>query len=900
MTLLNHFRRRPDGARHRLAWIAASALLALSAPLLTAVSPGPDAGDGGVPSPAPPVSRPEQAGLVSPAARAAEPGDDAALNEAMRLAVGRGAKMGQANPKAIVSQALGPSRGKAVQIPLFGSWQPGWGIAGLDVSAWQAIESPPGSNQYVDAVDWQGEWNMGARFAYIKASEGNYYTNQAYSQQYENSRAAGMIRGTYHFAIPNWSSGADQARYFVANGGGWSPDGVTLPPVLDIEYNPYAGRTISGVHMGDTCYGMAGSAMTAWIADFSNTMLSLTGRRPVIYTTNDWWTRCTGNSGAFGANPLWIAAYNESGPGNLPNGWDTFSMWQYSSTGPFAGDSNAWNGDYSSLQRFATYGEVEPSLSFARAAAVNSSALGNQTGGIYCGLVDGGCYQNFERGAILWSPATGAYPSLAGPLRDAYRASGFEAGTLGYPLGGQTCGIKDGGCYQNFQRGAIVWSAGTGAQLSPNGPIRTAWLASGAEGGPLGYPTTGLVCGLRDGGCYQNFQGGAAVSSPAGTFFSTSGPIRTAWLTSGAENGPLGYPTGGAVTGLLNGGSYQNFQKGAIIWSSATGAQISPNGPIRTLWLNSGAESGPLGYPTTGVVTGLINGGSYTNFQGGAIISSPAGTFLSPNGPIRTAWLTSGAESGPLGYPTTGVVTGLINGGTYENFQKGAIIWSPATGARLSPNGPIRTAWLTSGAEGGPLGYPTTGVVTGLVNGGSYTNFQGGAIVSSPAGTFLSPNSPIRTAWLNAGAEAGSLGYPTSRVVCGLKDGGCYQNFQGGAIVTSPSGTFVSPNGPIRTAWLTSGAENGVLAYPTSGVVGGLINGGSYQNFQRGAVIWSPATGAQLSPAGPIRTAWLNSGAERGRYGYPTTGQTCNGAQTSCSQAFQGGTLTWTSSGGVF
>ncbi|WP_077490083.1 GH25 family lysozyme [Sinomonas mesophila] len=845
MTLLNHIRRRTDGTRNPIAWIAASALLALSAPLLTAVSPGPGAGDGGISSPASPAPIAPSAAPAAPVNLPAEPGDDAALNEAMRLAVGRGAKMGQANPKAIVSQAFGPARGKAVHVPLFGSWQPGWGIAGLDVSAWQAIESPAGSNQYADAVDWRAQWNMGARFAYVKASEGNYYTNQAFGQQYDNSRRVGMIRGAYHFAIPNWSSAADQAHYFVANGGGWSPDGVTLPPVLDIEYNPYAGRTISGVYMGDTCYGMAGSRMTAWIAEFSNTVLNLTGRNPVIYTTTDWWTRCTGNSGAFGANPLWIAAYNESGPGTLPAGWDTFSMWQYSSTGPFAGDSNTWNGDYSSLQRFATYGERNPSWSIGRVAADNSSALGGPMGGITCGLIDGGCYQNFERGAVLWSPATGGHPSFAGPLRDAYKASGFEGGPLRYPVSTQVCGLKDGGCYQNFQRGAIVWSPASGAQISPNGPIRDAWKASGFETGVLAYPTSGVV------------------------------------------------------TGLVNGGSYQNFQRGAIIWSPATGAQTSPNGPIRDAWKASGFETGILAYPTSGVVTGLVNGGSYQNFQNGAIIWSPAsGAQASPNGPIRDAWKASGFETGILAYPTSGVVTGLANGGSYQNFQNGAVISSTA-GTFISPTGPIRTAWLTSGAERGPLGYPTSGVVTGLANGGSYQNFQNGAVISSTAGTFISPTGPIRAAWLTSGAERGPLGYPTSGVVCGLRESGCYQNFQGGAIVSSPAGTFVSPSGPIRTAWLTSGAENGPLAYPTSGVVTGLINGGAYQNFQKGAIVWSPSTGAQLSPNGPIRTAWLASGAEGGRYGYPISGHTCNSTQTSCSQAFQGGILTWTSNGGV-
>ena len=48
-----------------------------------------------------------------------------------------------------------------------------------------------------------------------------------------------MVRGAYHFANPRTSSGADQARYFVQNGGAWTADGKTLPGLLDIEFNPY-------------------------------------------------------------------------------------------------------------------------------------------------------------------------------------------------------------------------------------------------------------------------------------------------------------------------------------------------------------------------------------------------------------------------------------------------------------------------------------------------------------------------------------------------------------------------------------------------------------------------------------------------------------------------------------
>ena len=90
--------------------------------------------------------------------------------------------------------------------------------AGMDVSSYQGN------------VDWATAWNNGGKFVYIKATEGTTYTNPYFTQQYNGSYNVGMIRGAYHFATPDTSSGVTQADYFVDHGGGWSADGKTLPP----------------------------------------------------------------------------------------------------------------------------------------------------------------------------------------------------------------------------------------------------------------------------------------------------------------------------------------------------------------------------------------------------------------------------------------------------------------------------------------------------------------------------------------------------------------------------------------------------------------------------------------------------------------------------------------------
>ncbi|KAF9238122.1 glycoside hydrolase family 25 protein [Melanogaster broomeanus] len=195
-------------------------------------------------------------------------------------------------------------------------------------------------SDYQPDVDWTTVVNNGVSFAYIKATEGTSYISPSFSSQYIGATNAGLIRGGYHFAHPDESSGATQASYFLANGGGWSADGITLPGALDIEY-------------GAECYGLTASEMVTWIESFSNTYEAATGRYPVIYTTTDWWSTCTGNSAAFASNnPLWIASYSST-IGTLPAGWEYTSFWQYADSGPNPGDQDLWNGGLAGLQSMA-------------------------------------------------------------------------------------------------------------------------------------------------------------------------------------------------------------------------------------------------------------------------------------------------------------------------------------------------------------------------------------------------------------------------------------------------------------------------------------------------------------------------------------------------------------------
>jgi GH25 family lysozyme M1 (1,4-beta-N-acetylmuramidase) len=207
-----------------------------------------------------------------------------------------------------------------------------------------AVAGLPG----IDVSSYQGNLSWGPiaphiSFAYAKATEGTYYTNPDFANQYNGPYNQGITRGAYHFAIPSNSPGAAQADYFAKHGGGWSGDGRTLPGALDMEYNPY----------GAECYGLTKAQMTSWIWSFVNEYAFDAGTYPVIYSTYNWWTACTSSDPGFaGYSPFWIARYSASA-GTLPAGYGFYTFWQYASSGSEPGDQDVFNGTATRLKDLA-------------------------------------------------------------------------------------------------------------------------------------------------------------------------------------------------------------------------------------------------------------------------------------------------------------------------------------------------------------------------------------------------------------------------------------------------------------------------------------------------------------------------------------------------------------------
>jgi GH25 family lysozyme M1 (1,4-beta-N-acetylmuramidase) len=272
-------------------------------------------------------------------------------------------------------------------------------LPGLDVAGYQH----PVTKAYPKGqpIGWSSVAPAGYKFVAIKATEGDYYVNPWAVTDINAAKAAGLSITPYHFAIPNASGGAAQAQYTLEYSG-YQPGSKMLPLMLDIEYDPYTSSDHTNI-----CYGLTPAQMTAWVGAFVTTVNSITGLYPVIYTTANWWNTCTGGSTAFGADPMWVAAYGFTSP-PMPAGWSAWTIWQYTSSGTVPGVATPGATDLDIFNP-GLVGLINPGSQAAKTRARVSVSV--RSLGVLAGE------------AVTWS-AAGLPPGLA------VSASGTIAGTV--------------------------------------------------------------------------------------------------------------------------------------------------------------------------------------------------------------------------------------------------------------------------------------------------------------------------------------------------------------------------------------------------------------------------------------------------------------------------------------
>lgn len=107
---------------------------------------------------------------------------------------------------------------------------------------------------------------------------------------------------------------------------------------------------------------------------------------------------------------------------------------------------------------------IEQALMRYEQSPAKPGSLGASTGAA-AAAADGRSWSRpYQNGTIYYAEGAGAHV-VYGPLREAYTASGAEAGPLGYPLSDSAPASDGEGFYNNFTRGMIYWSPVTGAVI---------------------------------------------------------------------------------------------------------------------------------------------------------------------------------------------------------------------------------------------------------------------------------------------------------------------------------------------------------------------------------------------------------------------------------------------------
>ena len=364
-----------------------------------------------------------------------------------------------------------------------------------------------------------------------------------------------------------------------------------------------------------------------------------------------------------------------------PNGAALNNLYGTGDTCSSYGNRNFWRlfSDWFGSTQIGLYGAtLERHNQLGGANGVLGPAIGNQT----CGLKNNGCYQPFKNGGIYWTQGTGAYESY-GEIRQRYYQMGTENSALGYPNEGVICELKDGGCYQRYQKGVIYYSPKVGKAYENMDSIRQRYVILGAENSNLGYPSSPKICGLRDGGCYQGFENGAIYWSLNSGTYDTAGPIRTRFMQMSAENGSLRYPTSAPICTLKDNGCVQFFLGGKIYYSPQVGKAYEVIDSISQRYNVIGNENSNLGYPSSPKICGLRDGGCYQGFENGAIYWSLNSGTYDVRGPLRTRYMQLFGEGGRLGYPTGAATYNSSMTEGSQQFQYGTLRWSSTNGYNL-------------------------------------------------------------------------------------------------------------------------------------------------------------------------------------------------------------------------
>lgn len=196
----------------------------------------------------------------------------------------------------------------------------GFGVHGIDVS------------HYQKTINWPLVGSQDIQFAFIKASEGQFMQDTLFCNNWDAIRAAGIIRGAYHFFRPGISAEV-QAKNFLSTIDLQDGD---LPPVLDVEVSDGypADQVVRGVK--------------SWLSIVEDAYKV----KPIIYSNQKFFNSYLAQN--LVGYPIWIARYTSLWTPEIVKG-HAWSFWQYGNRGRLQGiagdvDFNVFNGNLDNLQ----------------------------------------------------------------------------------------------------------------------------------------------------------------------------------------------------------------------------------------------------------------------------------------------------------------------------------------------------------------------------------------------------------------------------------------------------------------------------------------------------------------------------------------------------------------------
>jgi lysozyme len=182
--------------------------------------------------------------------------------------------------------------------------------SGVDVSRWQG------------EIDWQAVKDSGIAFASVRATIGDFFTDDRFEENWQGAGDAGIFRCAYHVLRPDNDVAAQISHFETVVGGSGDLPQRTFDSLQEME------------------------------ARF--------GRAPLVYTADWFWTPHIGDQPWVDHYDLWVAHYYwpQVTTPKIPAGWMTWRFWQHTNRGRVTGipgnaDLNFFGGTMDDLIAYA-------------------------------------------------------------------------------------------------------------------------------------------------------------------------------------------------------------------------------------------------------------------------------------------------------------------------------------------------------------------------------------------------------------------------------------------------------------------------------------------------------------------------------------------------------------------